>query len=1145
MNRLSWGTKLMGLAILVLGTLLLVQVLYVIPYIQNREVEMARAHQVEVARSIAREVDLDLARARNRLMELSRQAAFRSMDVDAMQSLVTTVATGSYRFDSLLVMDAEGRFVASTVSADDFANYATESYAGRPDFTVPFEQGQVYFAPPRFYPSAALLGTCVSVPIESDSGERVGVLMGSMVLTDLIERVTNYPLDEGTIAYLVDTDGTVVAHSGLDLFNLEDGPLSLDYGERALVRDVLAGEMAGSREVDHEGTPTHGSYVTLASNDWGVVVETPTRVILAESNVLTNRLLALNVALFVSGLGLMLVYTRRIARERKGTAEELRLRGVILDQIQDRVTLTDLSGVITYVNEAEAESLGYSRHDIIGQATELYGEDPERGATQREIIERTLRDGAWRGDVVNYASDGSAIIMDCRTQVIRDGDGEPILLCGIATDITERRQAEDALRRSNSELAMLHRAGQTLTSSLDQSQVLGAVLEEMCSLSSATSASVWLLDPHSGGLVCRQSIGPMSEDVVGWHLRPGEGIAGWVARSGESLIVPDAHADERYYAGVDQSLELGLHSILTVPLRAKETVIGVIQVLDRAIDHFSSADLALAEQLSATAAIAIENARLYEQARQEIAERVRVEGALRESEEKYRLHFENVTDVIYSIDREFRILSISPSVERLLGYKPEELIGRPFQDVNIVASDYVEAAFCDTMRVFAGERVAPTVYEFVAKDGTRKLGEVSGSPVIRDGEVIAVVSVGRDVTAREQMERQLRQQERLAAVGQLSAGIAHDFRNLLTAIMLYAHITLRRPGLATSVRDDMGVIISESKRAADLVQQILDFSSRSMIRVQALDLQSLAQGVIDILRRTLPANIRVTLSVEGKGAASFAGVPLAVEADHGRIEQVLMNLALNAQDAMPEGGDLRFELSTVRLEPDDEPPIPDMGPGEWICVAVSDTGTGMTDEVRDHLFEPFFTTKEVGKGTGLGLAQVFGIVRQHEGHIAADTAVGSGTTFRFYLPAYSETLAGEEDAEPFTLLQGQGETILLVEDHDKLREAGQRVLESLGYRVLTAASGREALRVYEAEGGADLVVTDLVMPEMGGKELVLEMRNKDPDLKALCITGYAVEGIADELREAGFLDVIYKPFEVDILGQAIHRALHARAGRWT
>jgi|GEM_PF-1414769 len=1142
MRRLSWRTKLMGLGGLVLAMLLLSQVFFIIPYIQKREVERAQVRQAEVANNIARELDMSLKHSRSRLLELSQRPAFRNMDIETMHSHMTVTAGGVCHLDSLSVLNAEGWFIASTI--EDFAGHTAESYAEQPYFAVPFGQGQVYFGLPRFYPSVGLVGTSVSVPLTSDTGEHVGVLMGGMVLSEIIDIVTDYPLEEGTGAYLVDTEGTVVAHSGMDLFALDDGPLSLDYSARPLVQDVMAGKPGASRAFDYDGTPTYGSMVTLESNGWGIVVEASRRAILAESRTLASWLFLINIAFFIGALTVMMVFTRLITRERSQVEEELRLQGIVLDHIQDHVTLTDLSGVITYVNEAELASLGYTRGEIIGQTTDLCGEDAQRGATQQDIIDRTLEDGAWRGDVVNITGDGRAIIMDCRTQVIRDASGEPILLCGISTDITERRRAEEALQQRNRELATLHRAGQTLTSTLDQSEVLTAVLEEMCGLLGASSASIWLLDRQAGELVCHRSIGPRSGDVVGWRIPSGQGIAGWVAHSGTSLIVPDTIADERYYAGVDQKIELGLRSILTVPLRVKEHVIGVVQVLETAVDYFSAADLASAEQLSITAAIAIENARLYEQARQEIAERVRVEKALRESEEKYRLHFENVTDVIYSIDPDFRILSVSPSVERVLGYTPEELIGRLFRDVDILAPDYLEAAFSDTVRMLAGERVASTVYEFVTKDGERKLGEVSGSAMVRDGEVVAAVSVARDITVRIRMEKQLRQQERLAALGQLSAGIAHDFRNLLTTIILYANITLRRAGLPPQVAHDAEIIISESRRAADLVQQILDFSSHSLIQVQALNLYSLTQGVVDILRRTIPANIRLTLSVDGGDAAVSTGASLTVQADPGRIEQVLMNLALNAQDAMPEGGDLRFELSRMELAAEDEPPIVGMAPGAWVCVAVTDTGTGMTDEVRAHMFEPFFTTKEVGQGTGLGLAQVYGIVRQHEGHISVDTVVGRGTTVHVCLPGHKEVPVEEKEQGASAPLTGHGETILLVEDHDTLREAGKGILESLGYRVLAAASGREALQVYEAEGGVDLVVTDLVMPEMGGRELIREMRGRDPDVRTLGITGYAVEEISGNLREAGFVGLLHKPFEVETLGRAVHQALQTKAGRW-
>jgi CheY-like chemotaxis protein len=259
-----------------------------------------------------------------------------------------------------------------------------------------------------------------------------------------------------------------------------------------------------------------------------------------------------------------------------------------------------------------------------------------------------------------------------------------------------------------------------------------------------------------------------------------------------------------------------------------------------------------------------------------------------------------------------------------------------------------------------------------------------------------------------------------------------------------------------------------------------------------------------------------------------------------------MNLAVNARDAMtssssvetPEGGELRVELTRVEVKPDRSPPVEEMPLGEWVCLAVSDTGTGIPPEVLSHVFEPFFTTKGPGEGVGLGLAQVYGIVKQHEGYIGVETEAGKGTTFRVYLPAHGgEAVKGAEAEEDSTPPQGQGETILLVEDSERIREAGREVLESLGYRVLTAANGREALEVHEAEGRVDLVITDLVMPEMGGRRLVRDLRKETPDLKALAITGHIVEEDLRKLRKEGFLDIIYKPLDVHKLATAVRQAL--------
>jgi len=393
------------------------------------------------------------------------------------------------------------------------------------------------------------------------------------------------------------------------------------------------------------------------------------------------------------------------------------------------------------------------------------------------------------------------------------------------------------------------------------------------------------------------------------------------------------------------------------------------------------------------------------------------------------------------------------------------------------------------------------------------------------------VLVIRDVTQEREIQRRVQRQERLAAVGQLAGGIAHDFNNLLTTIMLYAQMPLSEQDLPPNLNQAFETILDESRQAAKLVQQILDFSRRSPIKTHLVDLKPFAKEAVRVLERTIPESIRLRFEA---GSEKYV-----VNADPTRIQQVLMNLVVNARDAMPEGGELRIDLSRVKVGPDEKPPVVEMSPGEWICLAVSDTGAGIPPEVLSHLFEPFFTTKEPGKGTGLGLAQVHGIVVQHEGHIGVETEVGKGTAFRVYLPACQ---AGEEEIpQQETALaapDGQGEIILLVEDNEGTRRAGRRLLESLGYRVLAAANGQEALEVYGAAGEEiDLVITDVVMPEMGGRRLMRELRKANPGLKVLAVTGYVVEEDIHQLKEGGFLDVVHKPFDVETLAQVIRRAL--------
>ncbi len=512
----------------------------------------------------------------------------------------------------------------------------------------------------------------------------------------------------------------------------------------------------------------------------------------------------------------------------------------------------------------------------------------------------------------------------------------------------------------------------------------------------------------------------------------------------------------------------------------------------------------------------------------DITERKQVEAALRESEERFRAAFYTSPDAI-NINRlsDGLFIEANEGFLRLMGYTWDEVAGRSSLGLNIWADPR------DRDHLVAGLQTNGVVEnletQFRRKDGEVRTGLMSAR-ILRLGGELCVLSITRDITERSDLEQQLRRQERLAAVGQLAAGIAHDFRNLLTTIMLYAQLSLRKPGVPPQVGQALDIIHGESQKAATLVQQILDFSSRAMITLRPLALDVGITEIVATLQRTLPENIHLTVTT---GAEDYT-----IAGDMGQIQQVVMNLALNSRDAMPAGGDLCFILSRLKVEPEETPPVADMPPGEWVCLAVADTGTGMSEAVAAHLFEPFFTTKEVGKGTGLGLAQVYGIVRQHRGYIGVKTAEGAGTTFTLYLPAND---ARPTAAKPLLAAPpGQGETILLVEDNDKLRAAGESLLETLGYHVITAKHGREALGLYAAEGSQiDLVITDIVMPEMGGKELLTELRRLAPQVKALGVTGYAMQENLETLQQAGFLDVLNKPFDIETLAQVIRRVLAA------
>jgi PAS domain S-box-containing protein len=512
----------------------------------------------------------------------------------------------------------------------------------------------------------------------------------------------------------------------------------------------------------------------------------------------------------------------------------------------------------------------------------------------------------------------------------------------------------------------------------------------------------------------------------------------------------------------------------------------------------------------------------------DVTDRLRNEEALRRSEEQYRELFENANDIVYTHDLAGNFTSINKAAERVLGYSHDEVLTLNVRDV--VAPEQLAIAQRMTANKVAGD-TSRTEYELevCAKDGRRVTLEVNTRLILRDGAILGVQGIARDVTERKRLEWQLGQSQKMEAVGQLAGGIAHDFNNLLTAILGNAQLAQLSPPPTPDLRECLGEISGAAQRAAALTRQLLVFSRQEQIDRRPVNLAATLGDFMRMLRRIIGEHIDVRLTVA-------PGVP-AVMADPAQIEQVALNLAVNARDAMPDGGRLVIEVDHVMLEQPHGTSTASISPGRYVRLRFTDTGIGIQHDVRQRIFEPFFTTKPVGEGTGLGLAVVYGIVRQHEGVIDVASEPGNGTRFTIHLPAIESAVPGVVKPPP-GIVEGGRETILVAEDEDALRRLTERLLTGLGYEVIVAENGAQALTLFEQQRDhIDLLLLDIVMPGKGGRDVYAAVRSSGSDVPVVFMTGYSADVAPHALGTDTGCRVLYKPYDLNELATVVREVL--------
>ncbi len=521
------------------------------------------------------------------------------------------------------------------------------------------------------------------------------------------------------------------------------------------------------------------------------------------------------------------------------------------------------------------------------------------------------------------------------------------------------------------------------------------------------------------------------------------------------------------------------------------------------------------------------------------------EKALRRSEERYRALFDSISDFIYTHDLQGRFLTINRAACNTLGYEPEELAGKRI--TSVMLPEYGQGFRDQYLDQLIRQGKMRGLSKYLDKGGGVHVIEWSSQIVKEPGAEPYVSGSGRDISERlaaerelRRLEQQLTQAQKMEAVGVLAGGIAHDFNNILQVLSGYLQLLLGRNLAEPTARQYLERMDVSVGRAAELVRSLLTFSRKAERQPRRLDLNQEVRQAVALLERTIPKMIHIS--------CDLAPDLRHIEADPTQLEQVLVNLASNAKDAMPEGGVLSLATRNLSLPPagpgQEKQELWEAPPGAYVRLEVRDSGMGMDRETRERIFEPFFTTKEIGKGTGLGLATVYGIVKDHGGYITCQSQEGQGATFHLYFPA---TLPGEEKADEEQgsqpSLDGRGEIVLLVDDEPPILEIAQQALQEYGYRTLLAESGEEALAVLEARAGrVDLVILDLGMPGMGGRRCLQQMLAAWPRLKVLIASGYASLEQVSASRQEGAADFIGKPYRLDDLLHKV-RALLGQSPR--
>lgn len=862
----------------------------------------------------------------------------------------------------------------------------------------------------------------------------------------------------------------------------------------------------------------------------------------------------------------------------------------LVESAWEVVILVDANGEITYASDAVSRVMGYSVDEYSGNNIfDLVHEEDlpkvreafeamkrEEGRSVTVELRGRHKDGSWRW------------LEAVGTNLIDDPSVEAIVVN--YRDITERHQAADALRKSEARLRTVISSAPIILWALDRHGVftlsegsgLGALGLGPGELVGQSVFEVYKDSPeivefNQRALKGESFSATVEVEALAWDVRympvfdhagTVDGVIGVATditvhrRVEEALSIERAYLDQLFQSSPEAVVLLDNENRILRPNREFTELFGYEgeEVLGMSVDELLAPEGLRNEAVGITKRVASGDRIAVETVRQrkdgtlvdvsilgapittsdgqvavygiyrDISERKRAEEALRQSEANYRGLVENATHGIYRSTPDGRFLMVNPALVRMLGYQSEDEL----LDVNIGEDVYVQSS--DRLKAIEKYRTVGRIegfeVEWKRKDGSPVTVWLSGHPVHGDsGGVRYFEMIAEDVTEQRMLEARLRQVQKMEAIGQLTGGIAHDFNNLLTVISANAEIVADSlPSALASLKQDVQDLQAAAQRGTALVKKLLGFGRRAMLDLQSVKLSKAVADAAGMVRRILPENIEIRLDVDR---------PVGnVQADPVAIEQIILNLATNARDAMPDGGILSIGVAEEWLDDLYSASHPGSYPGQYVGITVADTGFGMTTDTKEHIFEPFFTKKAPGMGTGLGMSMVYGLVKQLNGYVDVASEPNSGTTVRIYFPVMDAVGAEKEAQDQAVPARGGNETILVVEDEEAIRRTIKRALEGQGYEVILAGDGEEALNVVRTcENDIDLIISDLIMPRLGGRQLFEELEREGMQVPFLFTSGYSAREVQTSEAMGYDVPLLLKPWTLNDLFARVREVL--------